>query len=131
MKLSFDAPHVDCSNAIDGEIQQVTFDTVSDDDQESETDRRTPYVLISCAFEVSRDPTIEWHDGNDYDGGATIQSALLERQKILITLDKSREIDITFNLTDKEFKKITKCLRNMLGHKLMISQINIRTERFT
>ncbi|MFZ4779191.1 MAG: hypothetical protein ACOYM3_27835 [Terrimicrobiaceae bacterium] len=128
MKLSFDAPHVDCSNAIDWEIQQVTFDTVSDDDQDSETDRRTPYVLISSAFEVSRDPTIEWHDGNDYDGGASIRVALLERNKILITLDKSREIGITFNLTEKKLTELSKYLRNMLGQRLKTIQTNIRTD---
>lgn len=118
MELSFHATHVDCSSAIDLEIQQVLFDTVSDDGRDSDADRRSPYVLIACAFEVSQDPEIEWHDGSDYDGGAAIISAVLQRQRLSITLEKSERIDITFGLADVKFEALHKFLRNILGHKL-------------
>ena len=50
-----------------------------------------------------------------------------DEMPILITLDKSREIGITFNLTEKNFTELSKYLRNMLGQRLMIIQTNIRT----
>jgi hypothetical protein len=124
MELSFNATYVDCSNAIDWEIQQVLFDTVSDESLESGADRRSPYVLLSCAFEVSHDPEIEWHDGSDYDGGASIRSVVLERRKIVILLEKSRRIAITFNLGEKKFEMLHRYLQNMCGRKLKARSLN-------
>jgi len=45
MRLSFEAKFVDCVDAIDGEILQVTFDTLAPGNDDVE--RRAPYVLIS------------------------------------------------------------------------------------
>jgi hypothetical protein len=45
MQLFFHAAHVDGSNAIDWEIQQVLFDAVSDEVRASDVDRHSPYVL--------------------------------------------------------------------------------------
>lgn len=118
MELSFRATYVDCSNAVDWEIQQVLFDTVSDDGRDSDADRRSPYVLIGCAFEVSQDPEMEWHDGSDYGGGAVIRSAVLHCRQLSITLEKSERIDITFDLADVKFETLHKYLRNIFDHKL-------------
>ena len=115
MNLSFEAPYVDCSNAMDWEIQQVRFDTVCDGAEDS---RKSPYILISRNFEFSGVATIEWHDGNDYDGGALIRSALLESNRIVIILDKSRTIEITFALDALHFEGLKKYLRNMLSERL-------------
>ena len=68
MKLAFEASIVSCADAIDGEIQQVKFDTT--ESNYDETDRRTPYVVIGRNFDFSDAATIEWHDGDDYDGAS-------------------------------------------------------------
>jgi hypothetical protein len=118
MNLSFDAPYVDYRNAMDWEIQQVVFDTTCDDTEDAEDIRKSPYVLISRNFESPGATTIEWHDGNDYDGGGSIRSASLEANRIKIILDGSRTIDITFNLNTNHFEELKKYLKNILGSRV-------------
>jgi hypothetical protein len=119
MNLSFDAPYVDCRNAMDWEIQQVVFDTTCDNTEDAEDRRKkSPYVLISRNFEFPGATTIEWHDGNDYDDGGSIRSASLEANRIKIILDASRTIDITFNLDTNHFEELKKYLKNILGSRL-------------
>ena len=118
MNLSFEALYVDCSNAMDGEIQQAVFDTVRDDPDGAEYNRKSPYALISRNFEFPGEATIEWHDGNDNEGGDSINSALLESNRIFIVLDKEGTIEITFRLTDQQFEELKKYLWNMLGSRL-------------
>ncbi len=120
MNLSFNAPHVDCTNAIDWEIQQVLFDTTCDDADDAEDRRKSPYVLISRNFEFPDAATIEWHDGNDYDGGGSIRSASLEANRIKIILNRSRTINITFKLDLNHFEELKKYLKNILGGRLKI-----------
>jgi hypothetical protein len=118
MNLSFVAPYVDCSNALDWEIQQVAFDTVCNDADGAEESRKSPYVCISRNFEFPGTARIEWHDGKDDEGGASIRSALLESNRILIILDKSRTIEITFALDALHFEELKKYLCNMLSNRL-------------
>jgi hypothetical protein len=112
MTLAFDATRVDCADALDGEILQVSFDTAPEDQDEDE--RSTPYVLISRNFEFSDSATIEWHDGQDYDGGAEIVSATLRRARISIRVDRELDFEVAFRLPDNKFRKLTSFLRRML-----------------
>jgi hypothetical protein len=118
MNLSFYAPFVECTNALDREIQQVLFDTVNDDADDSEDRRQSPYVLIGQNFEFTGPAEIEWHDGEDYDGGATIQSAVLEPTCIHFSLDESRTIMVTFEIQTQQFQELQKYLKNILGTRL-------------
>ncbi len=61
MALAFEAKCVDCADAMDGEILQVSFDTVLEGYDEE--DRSTPYFRISPDFEFPDPATVEWHDG--------------------------------------------------------------------
>jgi len=112
MTLAFEAKYISCADAMDGEILQVTFDTISEVHDEEE--RRTPYVLISCNFEFDDSVTVEWHDGHDYDGGAKIFAVTLGRTRIFIKLDQKLDIDVTFCLPDKKFAQLTSFLRRMV-----------------
>ena len=118
MNLSFEAPYVVCSNALDLEIQQVVFDTVCNDADDAEESRNSPYVCISRNFEFPGTARIEWHDGKDDEGGASIRSTHLESNRIVIILDKSRTIEITFTLDALQFEELKKYLRNMLSDRL-------------
>jgi len=112
MNFAFRAKYVSCVNAIGGEILQVCFDTVRQ--SEDETDRSTPYVLVSRNFEFPDSPTIEWHDGTDYDGGAEIAALTLARERVLIKLDRDVNIDVRFCVGDRRFGKLCTYLRRML-----------------
>jgi len=117
MNLSFHAPYVECTNALDWEIQQVLFDTI-DDDADAEDRRESPYVMIGQNFEFPGPATIEWHDGKDYDGGGTIRSAFLEPTKVHFSLDESRTIMVTFEINARQFQELKKYLKNILGTRL-------------
>ena len=121
MNLSFEAPYVVCSNELDWEIQQVVFDTVcndADDADYAEESRNSPYVCISRNFEFPGAARIEWHDGKDDEGGASIRSAHLKSNRIVIILDKSRTIEIAFALDALQFDGLKKYLSNMLSDRL-------------
>src|SRR6266496_2075860 len=93
MTLAFDARTVDCADALDGEILHVRFDSAVADQEEEE--RSTPYSLISRNFEFAGPATIEWHDGQKYDGGAKIVSATLRRARISIQVDRELNFDVS------------------------------------
>ena len=112
MTLAFEAKFVNCADAIDGEILQVSFDTVQESQDEDE--RSTPYVLIGRNFEFPGSATIEWLDGHDYDGGAEIVSMTLRRDRVSIKLDRELDFDVTFRVADKKFAKLTSFLRRMI-----------------
>ncbi|MFZ4776664.1 MAG: hypothetical protein ACOYM3_14935 [Terrimicrobiaceae bacterium] len=118
MNLSFFAPFVDCTNAMDWEIQQVVFDTVRDDPDAEEYTRKSPYVCISRNFEFPGAANIQWHDGNDNENGDSIRSTALELDRIFIILGKEGTIEITFHLNDRQFEELERYLRNMLGRLL-------------
>ena len=120
MNLSFHALYVKCTNALDWEIQQVSFDTINDHTVESVESRESPCVMIGQNFEFPGPATIEWHDGKDYDGGATIRSAFLESTKVQFFLDKSRTITITFEIRARQFQELAKYLKNILGTRLKL-----------
>src|SRR6185436_16662039 len=110
---------VDCVDAIDGEILQVTFDTLLPSCDEVE--RRTPYVLISRNFEFPGSATVEWHDGIDY-GGAKIKEMVLKRERVSATLDRKLGLDVTFRISDKKFAKLKSYLESMLGKRVVITE---------
>jgi len=116
MTLAFDATAVDCAAALDGQIIQVDFDTVRHVRDESE--RTTPYVLISRNFEFPDRATVEWHDGHGYAGGAEIISVTLKRTRISIRVDRDLDFDVSFRLPDKKFAKLTSYLTRTLENRL-------------
>ena len=120
MTLAFEAKFVDCRDAIGGEILQVSFDTVSashDDDE-----RSTPYALISRNFEFPGFATVEWHDGQDYHGGAEITSISLQRNRVTIKLDRGLELEAAFSVPEMKFAKLKSFLRRMVDDRIYITE---------
>ncbi len=105
MTIAFEAKYVDCGDAIDGEILQVTFDSVAE--SEDWKNRRDPYVLIGQNFEFPGTPTIEWHDGDDYDGGAEVLKVSLTRTSVIIDTDKDVDFSLALFASDEEFSQLT------------------------
>ena len=69
MDIEFTAIDVEYSEAIDGEIVQISFD---EDPNANPFNRTKRYICISQNYEFPGQPTLEWHDGNDYGGGSEI-----------------------------------------------------------
>ena len=120
MTLAFHAKVVSCADATGGEILQVSFDTMPTRQDESE--RSTPYVLISRNFEFPDPASIEWYDGRDYDGAAEVISMTLRRNRVSIALDRELDVDVTFRLGDKQFAKLTSFLRRMIEDRVRFSE---------
>jgi hypothetical protein len=116
MILAFESPFVSCADAIEGQIVQVTFDTVPSDFAEEE--RKTPYVLLSRDFEFPDRATVEWHDGRDYDGGAEVAGMTLQRNLVVFKLDRDLEIKVNFQLSQPKFARLTSFLRRMIDDRI-------------
>jgi hypothetical protein len=116
MKLSFEAQFISCAEAVDGEIFQVTLDTLPSTFDEVE--RRSPYILISRNFAFTDPATVEWHDGSDYSGGGEIVELILRRERLSMTLDRGLEFDVVFRVTERKLAKLKSYLVKMLGERL-------------
>jgi len=122
MKLAFHAKFIDCTEAIGGDLLQVTFDTIGSDADEDA--RQTPCVTIGRLFEVSGPATIDWHDGSDCGGGARIVSATLKRTGVSIRLNRSLEIEMGFHVSESEHEELRSFLTSMLGNRIRCIQEN-------
>ena len=116
MTLAFEAKFVDCRDAIGDEILQVSFDTVPA--SHDEVERCRPYALSSRNFEFPVSATVEWHDGQHYDGSADIRSVILQRDRVFIKLDRDRELEVAFRLSDKKFEKLKSFMTKMIDDRL-------------
>jgi len=119
MTLTFKATYVACTDALGGNILQVSFDTVLDDD---ETSRCSPYVLISRNFEFDESAAIEWHNGLDYDGGAEIRSITLTRTRITLRLNRELTIDVSFKLTEAAYARLTVFLQRIMDDRIVFTE---------
>jgi hypothetical protein len=118
MKLCFEAEQVGCVEMLDGDILQVTFDTLPPSPDEVE--RRSPCVMISRNFEFPGAATVEWHDGVEYDGGAEITAIVLKRERVSATLNRDLVFDVTFRISDETFTTLKSYLESMLEKRFVI-----------
>ena len=107
MNINFEAKYVECTEAMDGELLQVTFDTV---ELENEDDRKTPYVLIGQCFEIPGPPSIEWHDGADFAGGV-LQAITIGQNSVNILAKPDVQFEITYSISDKLYTQLAENLR--------------------
>jgi len=112
MMLAFKASYVTCSSALDGEILEVSFDTIPESKDENERD--TPYALISRNFEFPGATMVEWDDGCDHYGAAELVSVRLTRDRVLMHLDQGLEIHVSFAIGERRFRKLSSFLIRML-----------------
>jgi len=109
--IKFTASRVECSEAIDWEIVQVTLDT--EPSSLDETDRTSPYLMIGANFEFSDDVQLEFHDGEDY-GGDSPGRIDLWRNRGLVISRRGYEFHIDFELSDDAFAELREYLRILL-----------------
>ena len=110
-KIEFTATKVNCFEALDWEIVQVTFGTAESGIEEA--DRTSPYLLINVNFEFGSEVGMEFYDGEDYQGDALAHLALW-RNRVIATSKGGCEFDICLHLSDTAFAELREYLRIIL-----------------
>ena len=113
MRINFDATIVEYKEAIDGEIVQVTFD---EDDTEDPFKRTKRYICISQNYEFPGKPTIEWHDGKDYDGGSEVLNYSLANNIFELVTTNGLHFRIHHNCSNEVFVNINRFLQREFGN---------------
>ena len=106
--IQFTASNVEYSEAIGGQIVQVSFDEDPDQDP---FERKKCYITISQNYEFPNGATIEWHDGEDYDGGAEVQDFELTNSKFELQTSTELMFKVQHNCDREVLKKIEFFLR--------------------
>ena len=109
MNINFTATEVEYYEAIDGEIVQISFDEDSNEDPFNRTKR---YICISQNYEFRGEPTLEWHDGQDYDGGSEIESYNLTKDLFELETTDRLSFKIYHNCSIKVLLQIQKFLEH-------------------
>ena len=113
MILAFAAKEVNYSEALDGDIKQVSFS----EEPEPELDyskKNCPLpppiksVIFSACYEFPPyKTTVEWCDGEDYDGGEYIKEIDLTETKLTVLLENDFTIIVNFKTDEVTFKNIS------------------------
>ena len=116
--ITFKANDVTYNEAIDGEIIQVCFDEDPDQDPFK---RNKCYLMISQNYEFGRDePTIEWHDGNEDDGGTKVFSYSLNESLFELTTNDGVMFNIQHSCEKEILIKIQEFLKHEYGSRKQI-----------
>ena len=92
----------------------MCLDSIDDPEyDESESDRNTPYFFLSVNYEFDDRVSVEFHDGQGYDGGS-IQSVELWRTRMVAELKQGSDFDISFAISDDSFQELCHYLGIML-----------------
>lgn len=110
--INFIATEVGYAEAMDGEIIQLSFDEDPDQDP---FNRNKCCLSISQNYEFSGKPTVEWHDGIDYDGGAEVLEYRLTKEVFELTITNSLKFKIQHNCKGKTFTQIQSFLCREFG----------------
>ncbi len=112
MHIKFTAQDISFTEAIGGDIVQVSFEEDGEDDPIKPSKY---YFHISVNYEFPPIiPSIEWFDGKESDGGANILNYKLNRNSLQLWLDNSTSFDINFEIEDTLFNSINKFITNLL-----------------
>lgn len=117
MHLNFTSKITSYNEAIDGEIIQISFEENECKDPFNQTEL---YLLLSMSYEFSPfEPTIEWFDGSECNGGAIILNYKLTKNSLQLWLNNNLSFDISFRTNETTyknigafFKRITKNIQN-------------------
>jgi hypothetical protein len=112
MKIIFKAEKVDYSEALDGDLIQVTFEQRDSEDYINDP---PIYVSISVLYEFPPyEPSIEWYDGSEFNGGIEIESYELKNGYFEINLENGDSFEIDFEVDKTTFKNIESFLSDIL-----------------
>ena len=116
MHLTFGAKDVTYNEALGGDLVQVTFQEESDPEIDySKTNYSLPPPIKSVTFSANYefppcDITVEWCDGEEYDGGKSIKAIELTKTSLKMVLENGFRIDVTFRIDEITFRNIHRFL---------------------
>lgn len=111
--IEFIASEVEYTEAIGGEIVQLSFDEDPDQDP---FNRTKCYIMISQNYEFPGKPSMEWHDGKTDNGGAEIVSYTLTKSLFELTTKNNVSFKIEHNCSDEKLSLIKKFLYHEFGN---------------
>ena len=112
MNLEFHAKEVIYSEALGGDIVQVSFQEEPDPDIDY-SKRGAPLppaiknVMISAHYEFSGEKHVEWCDGKECDGGQLIRYIEITKTQLKLVVENGFRFDVSFNTDEITFKKMT------------------------
>ena len=102
--ITFTAQDVHYGEAIGGELVQITFDEDPTDDDPWSRSKR--YFMISHSDEFPGGPTLEWHNGRDYDGGSDIIAYTFTQNIFEVQLKNGVHFTIHHQCSTRVFQNI-------------------------
>ena len=116
MHLKFRAQKVSYNEAIGGEIVQVVFEEFEEGKIDSPFERSALYLLVSMNYEFDgNSPTLEWYDGNEFNGGAEVLNYKINRNSLQMRLNNNLSFNITFSTDENTFINIVSFMSRMFG----------------
>jgi hypothetical protein len=115
--IAFKASEVLYNEAIDGEIVQVSFD---EDPDQNPFNKGMCYLMISKNYEFPGSPTLEWHDGKEYDGGSEVSDYKLTSEVFELITNDGLRFSIQHDCQEKICVQIRKFLRREFGNSKLI-----------
>lgn len=114
MNLRFKAEDVTYLDAIDGEIVQISFNEKKDDDR---FNSKTKYLIFSVSYEFEPiEPSIEWFDGNECDGGSEVTKYSFTKNSLKVWLENGLSFDVSYLIDDDIYTKIGTFFNNVMKH---------------
>ena len=113
MNLVFTAKEVDYLEALGGDIKQVSFREEPEPELDySKKNCPLPPPIKSVTFSVNYEfppctTTVEWCDGEDYDGGECIKKIELTETSLTVLLENDLSIIVNFQTDEVTFKSIS------------------------
>lgn len=111
--IHFKASEVQYNEAIGGEIVQVSFD---EDPNQGSFDRTKCYVMISQNYEFPETPAVEWHDGENYDGGSEVLSCSFTNDCFELITTNGIKFRVKHDCRVETFDKIQHFLQHEFGN---------------
>lgn len=110
LRLAFYAEVVECNEAIDGELVQVTFQEKPDEEQDGLNFQTVP-AIKSVTFSINYEfppaaVAFEWCDGKEFDGGCSIRLVELTDNALIVELCNGNTFEVRFNTDQLNLKKI-------------------------
>ena len=115
--IAFKAGEVLYNEAIGGEIVQVSFD---EDPDQNPFNKTKCYLMISQNYEFPGSPTVEWHDGKEYDGGSEVLDYKLTSKVFELITNDGLKFSIQHDCQEKIYVQIRKFLRREFGNSKLI-----------
>ena len=109
MNLLFHTKEVTYSEALGGDIVQVSFQEEPDPDPDIDYGKKgaplppaIKYVLISANYEFSGIKHVEWCDGEEFDGGQSIRQVEITKTLLKLVAVNGFNFEVTFNTLESD-----------------------------